>query len=375
MYTQQDLVRIAKRENNTKREYLVVNRLQGKHIPVRPHEALFMFQALGDMVKKAAYKEKLLLVGFAETATAIGAAVAAELSADYIQTTREQMEGVSYLYFSEEHSHAAEQKLIKEDMDAALKQAERIIFIEDEVTTGKTILNIMDVIKKQYNRPIKFSVASLLNGMDEKALKTYRELEIDLFWLVKTSHASYTETARSYAGDGDFFTYRGLPDIPCDILHITVGEMADARRMIKGDDYVLFCENLWEEVMGQVDFLGAERILVLGTEEFMYPALMFGKRLEETGKQVWFHATTRSPIAVSKEEDYPLHRRYELDSFYEKGRRTFLYDIHKYDVCVAITDARGNVPEGMASLAAALRQCGNEKIVFVTQGKEEEGKR
>ena len=34
MYTEKQLVAVAKRENNTKRNYLVVNRLQGKHVPV-----------------------------------------------------------------------------------------------------------------------------------------------------------------------------------------------------------------------------------------------------------------------------------------------------------------------------------------------------
>ena len=39
-YQQKDLVRIAKRENNTKRNYLVVDPLQGKHVPVEPSKAL-----------------------------------------------------------------------------------------------------------------------------------------------------------------------------------------------------------------------------------------------------------------------------------------------------------------------------------------------
>lgn len=45
-YVENDLVRIAKRENNTKRGYLVVNPLQGKHIPVSPSKALQLFQEL-----------------------------------------------------------------------------------------------------------------------------------------------------------------------------------------------------------------------------------------------------------------------------------------------------------------------------------------
>ncbi len=72
-YTEKDLVKIAKRENNTKRNYLVVDPLQGKHIPVVPSKALDLFAALADTFREKYKDEKLLLVGFAETATAIGA--------------------------------------------------------------------------------------------------------------------------------------------------------------------------------------------------------------------------------------------------------------------------------------------------------------
>ena len=46
MYRESDLVCVAKRLNNKKRGYLVVNRLQGKHIPVRPAQALELFEVL-----------------------------------------------------------------------------------------------------------------------------------------------------------------------------------------------------------------------------------------------------------------------------------------------------------------------------------------
>ena len=202
MYTERNLVRIAKRENNQKRKYLVMNRLQGKHIPVKPHEALAMFQALANQLREQYNEERLLVIGFAETATAIGAAVAAALDADYIQTTREIVPNVEYLYFSEEHSHATEQKLVKNDIDCAVKTINRILFVEDEVTTGKTIRNIIDVLKKQYPQKIQFSVASILNGMNQEALDIYNKYGIDLFWLVKTNHFAYTEIAEQFKGDG-----------------------------------------------------------------------------------------------------------------------------------------------------------------------------
>ena len=80
-YEEKDLVRIAKRENNNKRSYLVVDPLQGKHVPVSPFKALTLFSSLADKVREAYSEEKLLLVGFAETATAIGAEIAVCLGA------------------------------------------------------------------------------------------------------------------------------------------------------------------------------------------------------------------------------------------------------------------------------------------------------
>ena len=164
-YVESDLVRIAKRENNTKRGYLVVNPLQGKHISVKPSKALELFSALAKTFVNQYKNERLLLVGFAETATAIGAQAAIAVGAKYIQTTREIVADADYLFFSEEHSHATEQKLVKNDIDSMIGEIDRIIFVEDEVTTGNTILNIISILEKLYSGKLCFSVASLLNGM------------------------------------------------------------------------------------------------------------------------------------------------------------------------------------------------------------------
>ena len=190
-YTEKDLVKIAKRENNPKRNYLVVDPLQGKHIPVVPSKALDLFAALADTFREKYKDEKLLLVGFAETATAIGAQAAITVGADYIQTTREVIPGVNYLFFSEEHSHATEQKLVKDDIDRAAAETDRIIFIEDEVTTGKTIRNIISILDREYDGKFKYSVASLLNGMSEENLERYKRQGISLYYLVKTDHSTY----------------------------------------------------------------------------------------------------------------------------------------------------------------------------------------
>lgn len=115
------------------------------------------------------------MIGFAETATAIGAQAAITLETKYIQTTREVIPDARYLFFSEAHSHATEQKLVKDDIDRVINDIDRIVFIEDEVTTGNTIMNIIKIITKEYQKKTKFAVASLLNGMTEEYLKIYQD--------------------------------------------------------------------------------------------------------------------------------------------------------------------------------------------------------
>ena len=74
-YQEQDILRLARRRDTSKRAYLLVNPLQAKHVPSRPGEALAMMEALGRALA-AEYPDTGLVVGFAETATAIGAVTA-----------------------------------------------------------------------------------------------------------------------------------------------------------------------------------------------------------------------------------------------------------------------------------------------------------
>ena len=48
----EDLVHICKRENNKKRQFLFVNKYQGKHIPATPSKVLKLFSELWMETKK-----------------------------------------------------------------------------------------------------------------------------------------------------------------------------------------------------------------------------------------------------------------------------------------------------------------------------------
>lgn len=361
-YIEEDLVRIAKRENNTKRNYLVVDPLQGKHVPVSPSKALGLFESLANIVKDKYTGERLLLIGFAETATAIGAQVAITLGTKYIQTTREIIPGVKYLFFSEEHSHATEQKLVKDDIDKVINHIDRIVFIEDEVTTGNTIMNIIKIMRNEYKSGIKFAVASILNGMADEYLNAYDGENIDLHYLVKTDHFNYGLVADTFAGDGEYVDANN--GVAKDVPIISVDGWMNARRLVEANDYQKACNSLVDEVFNKITFSTDENVLVVGSEEFMYPALFLGSKIEGMGCNVKCHSTTRSPIAVSKESSYPLHCRYDLYSLYDSDRKTFIYDISSYDEVIIITDSELSDKKGLETLVNALSGK-NKKISVV----------
>ncbi|MBD5543817.1 MAG: hypothetical protein HDR01_06150 [Lachnospiraceae bacterium] len=351
-YIEEDFVRIAKRENNKKRNYLVVNPLQGKHVPVSPSKALEVFERLASMIKDKYIGERLLLIGFAETATAIGAQVAITLGTKYIQTTRELIPGVEYLFFSEEHSHATEQKLVKDDIDKVINHIDRVVFVEDEVTTGNTIMNIIKIIRNEYQNGIRFAVASILNGMTDEYLNEYDREKIDLHYLVKTDHSNYGLVADTFAGDGEYVDAND--DVVDEVPIISVGGWMNARRLVDANDYQKACSSLVDEVLNKITLNRDENVLVVGSEEFMYPALFLGSKMEGMGCNVRCHSTTRSPIAVSKEPDYPLHCRYDLYSLYDSDRKTFIYDIYSYDEAIIITDSELSHKKGLETLVKAL---------------------
>ena len=364
----QEIVAVAKRENNSRRNYLVLNRLQAKHVPASPKRALDYFEELAGPVKEKFGGERLLLVGFAETATGIGAALAVKLKTAYMQTTREEIDGVDFLNFTEVHSHAVQQKLVRDDLEEIIGRIDRIVFVEDELTTGNTIGNIVSLIRESFPFPVKFAAASLINGMDDKGLEKFCREDIALCFLQQADYCDFPRRAEAVKGDGEYFPAHPLGEVQprkaLDVESWKASDYINARRLTNGASYARACESLWEQFLSVNGKICKKRILVLGTEEIMYPALFLGKCLEEDN-EVICHGTTRSPILVSSEPDYLLYRRYELVSLYAQERKTFVYNLKAYDQVFVVTDTPALNREGWDGLVWALWQSGNRKIQLI----------
>lgn len=356
-YSEADVLRVAKRFKNTRRNYLLVNPLQGKHLPTSPKNALEMMNSLGFLVAEK-FSAARLVIGFAETATAVGAVVAKNISDDcfYLQTTREDFNG-NFVEFVEEHSHAPEQKLFAENLSELIERTPEIIFVDDELSTGKTLLNIVRQLKSKFPAldGKKICAASIINRLTDENLATLAAENISCVSLVKldktfdASNFSVTEASTVQPVDKNFSAHE---------MKFTV----DPRQGVNIGDYFSQCELAGNFV---VDLLKRENIsgeiLILGTEEFMLPAIVVGSQLESENFSVKTHSTTRSPIGICNAENYPIRAGFKLRSFYDENRPTFIYNLQHYDAAIVMTNSE-NFSAGLSDLISALNV---EKIFIV----------
>lgn len=366
-YTKETTLRVAKRYRNAKRAYLLVNPLQAKHMPVSPTEALTMMRTLGEGLRQE-FPGARLVLGFAETATALGAAVASRLGPDcaFLTTTREAGEGPGWVRFLEEHSHAAEQKLWGGDLDALLQETDTVLFVDDEISTGKTLRNMVAQLTRRWPALGEKALvaASLLNRVTPEQEEALADAGITCRCLVRLPQEDHT------AQVADWTVTEAPPAVPQNLSfrqETLPGEgLLDPRKTLRIGAYDSSCQAVAEAMLshtlGPVETLG--KTLVLGTEECMYPALRLGERLERLGAEVCCHATTRSPIGLCDAPGYPIRSGWKLPSFYEEERTTYVYNLKEYDTVIVVSDTKKTDLRAIQALASVLT-C---KHLIYTQG-------
>lgn len=345
------MITVCKRLNNKKRANLLVNTLQGKHVPCVPSEAMSMFDDMVRQVYSLKDAKKTVVVGFAETATAIGAYVAASLNLPYIHTTRETIFG-DQVCFKEEHSHAPEHNLLIEN----LRHCDHVLFVEDEVTTGNTIRAAVHELRRNTDI-FQFTILSYVNCMTTTQRIEFAREHIEVYYVHYMS-SDYKDKELEYQSQTVSHS-NSSSDCRLDSYTTVLG--SDPRYGVNADTYAEDMNRLIEAA----PVLDKERdILVIGTEECMYPAICLGRHYEEQGRNVLTHSTSRSPIDTDTADDYPIRSRYELNSFYDSGVRTYVYNLKRYDKVIIVTDAT-ELGIGMRSLVRCLRTVGNKDVSLI----------
>ncbi|MGZ8947479.1 MAG: phosphoribosyltransferase domain-containing protein, partial [Methylococcaceae bacterium] len=129
---------------SSKRKFLFVSKILGKHYPVTPKMMSWSYRALARSVMQRGINGVSLWVGMAETATGLGYGVFAAAchegapNALFMQTTRYHLDGVERLAFDEAHSHATDFFLYypeRADHRQHFLNAQTLVLIDDEIST------------------------------------------------------------------------------------------------------------------------------------------------------------------------------------------------------------------------------------------------
>ncbi|MCX4822837.1 phosphoribosyltransferase domain-containing protein [Streptomyces sp. NBC_01142] len=150
-----ELLGLALRRN-PKRAHLLVSNVLGKHVPQSPAVVYGAGYRLGERVRELLGDDaarRAVVLGYAETATGLGHSVADGVGlAPYLHSTRRPVEGVPRAGgFEESHSHATSHLLLPED--AGLLAGEGpLVLVDDEFSTGNTVLNTIRDLHERYPR-------------------------------------------------------------------------------------------------------------------------------------------------------------------------------------------------------------------------------
>lgn len=329
----QDLLGFAERIN-PKRAFLFVSKVLGRHIPVSPHIMRHAFTDLAKLVPDD-LPEPVLVIGMAETAVGLGAGVHQVLQqrypeAIYVTTTRHPVHGAPLLArFLEEHSHAQDQ-LLYGSPDAELQQqilnSKSIVLVDDEASTGKTFVNLIHALQQAGLNQISHVVTATL---------------------------------------ADWSSGIHIADLNCQSVALMTGkwQWRDAEHPIQINmpkvDTVAFgaFDTLAQPTWGRLPIQDSgahirlavqpdERILVLGSGEYVWSSFLLAEYLQQQGADVKFSAITRSPIAVG----HAIQSALAFSDNYGLGIQNFVYNINPQDydrVLITVETATHSVAKSL----------------------------
>ena len=280
-------VDVASREND-KRTFSFINRVLGKHFPVRPSIAREVFDELA--YECNSYYDTLV-VGMAEMAVGFGGCIADSLkkvkqegAVYYQHTTRQSATKPIWFGLSEVHSHAtdhlyyAPSALLVDDIVGC----QHLVLVDDEITTGKTMLALTKSLLQRIGSVKLITVVSLANWMPRSARSEFEGLGPTVhFFSLLDGEFEFLADPRYVAQLPRCVDYM-LSDTPCSF---------DAGRAGVEIPISVSKQDL-------AAFEGSDPLVVMGMSENTFQPFMVAESLEKSGREVLFHSTTRSPLAL-----------------------------------------------------------------------------
>ncbi|MFG2991277.1 phosphoribosyltransferase [Streptomyces sp. NPDC048257] len=388
-----ELLGLALRRN-PKRAHLLVSQVLGKHVPQSPQVVYAAGHGLGERVRALLGEEAAataVVLGYAETATGLGHCVADGLGpAPYLHSTRRPVPGVEQAGgFEEAHSHATSHLLLPED-PRLLAGNGPLVLVDDEFSTGNTVLNTIRDLHARHPRAhyVVVALVDMRSAADRDRLTAFAaELgaRVDLIALASGTVAlpdgvlakgralveQYETPAADQVRAGGGVPAAAPAGDPRPVIRVDLNWPAgvpDGGRHGFTAAHRTRLEAALPALAGQLTAaLGeapAGRVLVLGNEELMYAPLRLAKALEEAGaaREVRFSTTTRSPVLAVDDPGYAIRTRLVFpahDAPADGPGDRYAYNVHStdgagFDAVVAVVDSAGDTPELHTGLLAAL---------------------
>jgi len=389
-----ELIGLALRENK-KRAHLLVSHVLGKHIPQLPAVVHGAGLELGGRVRELlgpADADRAVVLGYAETATALGHSVADGLGAPYLHSTRRPVDGVSPVGgFEEEHSHATSHLLLPEDPEFLAGDGP-LVLVDDEFSTGTTVLNTIRALHADHPRP-RYVVVALVDLRTDADRERLAEAAAELgarVDLIATAVGGVELPADVLAQAQALIAAAepapALPDGPLAPVARTGAAwpdgLPDGGRHGFTADHRSRLEAALPELAAELAELlsGRRRVLVLGFEELMYaPLRLAGALAEVLGEErVRFSTTTRSPVLAVDHPGYAIRTRLAFpahDDPADGSTDRFAYNVapgadpaRRFDAIVLVVDTPGDTPslhEGEQTLLQQLRRVTDQVVLAV----------
>lgn len=373
---------------NPKRAHLLVSRVLGKHVPQSPAVVHAAGHGLGERVRALLGEEaaaSAVVLGYAETATGLGHCVADGLgTAPYLHSTRRPVPGVEPAGgFEEAHSHATSHLLLPED-PRLLAGTGPLVLVDDEFSTGNTVLNTIRDLHARHPRGhyVVVALVDMRSAADRARLTAFADglgARVDLIALASGT-VSLPEGVLA-KGQALVEEYENRPrrrlrrgvrgGAPADNPRPVTRVPLDWPAGVPDGGRHGFTPAHREALEAAVPHLARQlaaalggapgRVLVLGNEELMYAPLRLALALEESGAaaEVRFSTTTRSPVLAVDDPGYAIHTRLVFpahDAPADGPGDRYAYNVAGagFDAVVAVVDSAGDTPELRTGLLAAL---------------------
>ncbi len=362
--------------DNPRRAHLVVSTVLGKHVPVAPGATLTAGRRLGGLVARALPAGPApLVLGYCETATALGHLVAQALpGAHYAHTTRRPDRRVAAVGgFDEEHSHAVAHTLQLADPTVLDDPARPVVLVDDELTTGTTALNTVAALSSRAPHDT-WVVATLLDLRTDSARSAFAARAAALGVRVEVvALLSGTLALPDDVLDRAAALRAALGAVPPAAVPAGGGPVVELpghwpAGLPTGGRTGVAADALEEPLADLVAAVGARLtggpVVVLGTEELMWLPLRLAAGLAEAGHDVVWHSTTRSPVLPADLPGYAVRRALTFPAPDEPDRLSRLHGLPDapYADVVVVVDAP--LPQARP-LAEALRPWATGRVLVV----------